>query len=91
MASLDEVLAHIAKDAPSNAQSLAAEALEKASSLSTLSERGRVVPELAQPDIREVFVHRYRLMYRVESARVVILAFIHGARDFERWRQEAES
>jgi hypothetical protein len=33
-----------------------------------------------------VFVYRYRLMYRVTRDTVEILAFIHGARDFGRWR-----
>jgi plasmid stabilization system protein ParE len=57
-----------------------------AASLATLSERGRVVPELDDPAIREVFVFRYRLMYRVEEARVVVVAFVHSARDFAAWR-----
>ena len=61
-----------------------------AASLETLAERGRVVPELADPTIREVFVFRYRLMYRIETERVTILAFVHGARDFARWRREQD-
>jgi plasmid stabilization system protein ParE len=55
-----------------------------------VSERGRVVPELSQPDTREIFVFRYRLLYDVEPEVVRIVAFLHGARDFERWRREAE-
>lgn len=51
-----------------------------------LSERGRVVPELAHPAIREIFVGKYRLIYEVGSSRVEILAFIHGARDFGKWQ-----
>jgi hypothetical protein len=54
--------------------------------LATLSERGRVVPETNDPAIREVFVFRYRLMYRVEEMRVIVVAFVHGARDFGAWR-----
>jgi plasmid stabilization system protein ParE len=62
-------------------------ALDPAASLATLSERGRVVPELNDPAIREVFVFRYRLLYRVEQARVVVVAFVHGAQDFATWRE----
>jgi plasmid stabilization system protein ParE len=58
--------------------------------LATLAERGRVVPEFSDPSIREVFAFRYRLLYRVEAGRVTVLAFVHGARDFERWRREVE-
>jgi len=64
------------------------QALSAADSLATLAERGRVVPETSDPSIREIFVYRYRMMYRVTSDSVSILAFIHGARDFERWRRE---
>jgi hypothetical protein len=39
------------------------------------------------PAIRELVVFRYRLMYRVEHVRVVVVAFVHGARDFATWRQ----
>jgi hypothetical protein len=29
-------------------------------------------------------------MYRVEDATVVVVAFVHGARDFARWRRTQE-
>lgn len=61
--------------------------LNAAASLETLGERGRVVPELKDPSTREVFIHSFRLLYRVEPEGVTILAFLHGARDFERWRR----
>ena len=66
------------------------QALAAGESLATLSERGRVVPELSQPDTREIFVFRYRLLYDVEPEVVRIVAFLHGARDFERWQRETE-
>jgi len=52
-----------------------------------MSERGRVVPELQQPNIRELMVGRHRLIYEVFDTKVEILGFIHGARDFAKWRQ----
>jgi plasmid stabilization system protein ParE len=61
--------------------------LRTAGSLRELSERGRVVPELADPSIREVFAFSYRLMYRVVDDEVQILAIVHGARDFGTWLQ----
>jgi hypothetical protein len=33
-------------------------------------------------------VYDYRLLYRVDFDRVVIRAFLHGARDFTEWRRE---
>jgi plasmid stabilization system protein ParE len=38
------------------------------------------VPELNDPSVRELFVKRYRLIYELRPDRIVILAFIHGAR-----------
>ena len=87
---LDEVLSHIAKDSAQGAASVARSALELAGSLSTLAERGRVVPEIERPSIREVFVYRYRLIYRVEARQVTVVAFLHGARDFATWRRETD-
>ncbi len=63
-------------------------ALEAAASLEAFSERGRVVPELDQPTIRELFVQRYRLLYEVMLIEVQILAFVHGAPDLTRWQAE---
>ena len=57
-AMLDEAIRYIAEDSLPAAQRLLERALETASSLATLSERGRIVPELELPTIREVFVQR---------------------------------
>lgn len=44
--------------------------------------RRRIVPEVHNESVREVFVKSYRLIYEIRSDRIVILAFIHGARRF---------
>ena len=85
---LDEVLAFVASDSLQGAQRIARRAIETAATLGTLSLCGRIVPEIQDPTIRETFIYSYRLMYRVDDTRVTILAFVHGARDFERWRRE---
>ena len=87
---LEDVLAYIAGHSLPGAQLVAQRALEAADSLATLSERGRVVPEIQDPTIRETFVYSYRLMYHVSDTRITIVAFIHGAREFERWRREGQ-
>jgi toxin ParE1/3/4 len=88
---LDEVVTYIAQESSQGARDVLERALKTADDLATLSERGRVVPELADPNIREVFVNRYRLLYRVEAARVVVVAFLHGSRDFATWRRDQGS
>jgi toxin ParE1/3/4 len=42
-----------------------------------------VVPEINDSSVRELFVFNYRLMYRVGESLVEIIAFVHGARDFQ--------
>ncbi len=59
------------------------EARKAARSLRVSAERGRVVPESKSSDIREIFLWKYRLIYKVTSHNVYIIAFIHGARDLE--------
>ena len=83
---LGEALEYIARDSQQGAQQVLQEALSAAASLATLTERGRVVPEVAHPAIREIFVFRYRLIYEIGEGEVHILAFLHGAREFARWR-----
>ena len=89
-AALDEAVEYVARDSVSGALRVLEQALAAADSLATLSERGRVVPELGEPNTREIFVFRYRLLYEVQPSAVRIVAFLHGARDFERWRRETE-
>ena len=85
---LGEVIAYIAQDSPDGAIRVLTEALDVAASLSTLAQRGRVVPEIGDPALRELPVFKHRLLYRVRNDRVVIRAFLHGARDFSQWRRE---
>lgn len=82
----DAVIGYIAQDSQQAAGRVLTAALRAGASLATLAERGRVVPELDDPTIREVFVYRYRLQYRIEDTRVLVLAFLHGARDFATWQ-----
>jgi plasmid stabilization system protein ParE len=43
-------------------------------------ESGSIAPEYEDVAIRELFEGAYRIIYRIESTRVVVLSVIHGAR-----------
>ena len=59
-------------------------------SLADLGERGRVVPEFTDPQIRELFVRNHRLVYRVTPDEVIVLGLVHGARDLAvLWKRES--
>jgi len=81
ISSVVEAAEYIAKDSPSYAATLVAKAEKAAGSLFQFAERGRVVPEYGDESIRELFVDRYRLIYRVRGRHVLIAALVHGARD----------
>lgn len=83
---LTEIVEYIARDDPGAALRVL-DALEaKASSLETFATRGRIVPELLGIQLREyreLLVKPYRIIYRVEKARVVVLGVFDGRRNLE--------
>src|SRR3989442_13819933 len=84
---LETAASYIAEDSARYAAAFVREARDAARSLADLAERGRVVPELNEPNIRELFVRNFRLIYRVTEGTVDILGLIHGARDLQRLRE----
>ena len=64
---LEEAAAFIGRDSRFYAAALVRETRVAARSLRTFAERGRVVPEIDVPDIREIFIRSYRLIYQVTA------------------------
>ena len=56
--------------------------IDAAERLADFGESGRVIPEIADPASREIFVGPYRIMYHLEGDAIIIVAIVHGAR---RW------
>ena len=89
---LEQVISYIARDSARYAASFAREARDASRSLRRFAERGRTVPELGQPDVREIFVRSYRLIYSIADDIIYILGLIHGARDLGAvWEREKRS
>lgn len=78
---LENVVGYIYEDSPSYALAFFETVKEKSKTLDNLYQRGRIVPEYKDHSIREIFIHRYRLIYKIQEKRVIILTFIHGARE----------
>ena len=78
---LEEVADYIAKDSHYYAAAFVREVRDAGRSLAYMAERGRVVPEFGDPNIRELFVRKYRLIYQMTENTIYIIGFIHGARD----------
>lgn len=54
--------------------------IDRALTLASLPERGRMVPELGLPEIREIIFKSYRIVYRLRPGRVEVIRFWHAAR-----------
>jgi toxin ParE1/3/4 len=78
-----EAVDAIAADRPQAAAAWLEELLARVGTLERFAKRGRVVPEIAKPNYRQVFHYPYRIIYRVDAAQVVILTIRHGRRDWD--------
>ena len=70
---------HIAQDAPFYARQVVDRITKRSEQIATFPESGRMVPEYEAPDIREVIVRPYRIVYRVKADKIDVLAVVHGA------------
>ncbi len=74
---LDAILVHVAGYRPRAAVGLIDRMFDRASKLGEFPELGRVYAALPGAGLREVIEGNYRLIYRVEVARVVVVAVRH--------------
>jgi toxin ParE1/3/4 len=73
---------YIAADNPVAAGRWVGKLIAKAEAAARLPIAGRVVPEKGQPDIREVFLRTYRIVYRVREGSILVLTVFEGHRLF---------
>jgi len=79
---LKQIYDYIAKDSRYYASNVVENIASKAENLDEFPEIGRVVPEIGDGNVRELFIYSYRLIYEVVKNDIQILAIIHGKRDF---------
>ncbi|GIQ71405.1 type II toxin-antitoxin system RelE/ParE family toxin [Xylanibacillus composti] len=80
---LQKIVEYIAEDSPNYGLVFYEGVMDKAQTLEEFPHRGRIVPEMGDPNMRELFIHRYRLIYNVIGDSIIITTIIHGARDFK--------
>jgi toxin ParE1/3/4 len=85
-ADLFAALKYLVEQSPQAAANLLADVEAAADTLTAFPDRGARVPELRMRDLRQLFVGRYRLIYRVpeDDACVRIVRLIHGSQDLRR-------
>jgi len=77
---IESIASHIERDSPWYAKAVASRIVEGAEEIPEFPELGRIVPEIGDSAIRERFVYSYRIIYRLESERILIAAVVHGSR-----------
>ncbi len=83
---LKDNIEYIATASPSNALKILRNLRQTASSLYTLPERGRIVPELRDNGIlqyRELINHPWRIVYRISENIVYVLAVLDSRQNIE--------
>ena len=77
---LEAITDFIALDSPHYASLFAMDVFASVERLQAFPRLGRIVPELREPDIREIILGNYRIVDRIMGEAVDILTVWHGAR-----------
>jgi toxin ParE1/3/4 len=83
---LKQIIKYAAMDSPVNALRILAKIKQKATSLYTPPQRGRVIPELQGQGIKHLpgfIVDNWRIVYRVTDAIVYVLSVIDSRQNVE--------
>lgn len=80
---IDRIAEYIGRDSLHHAQQVVERLFNLADELPVNPRLGRIVPELADPNVRERFLYSYRLIYELTNETIHVLAVIHGKRLLE--------
>ena len=88
---LESITEYIARDSEYYARAVVSSILSTTRSIAEHPYLGRVVPEMRNDRIRERFVYSYRLVYRIEPERVLVVPVMHGKRLLENISERMDS
>ena len=77
---LEAIAQYIAVDSTAYAAAVVKTILNTARRFSQFPFSGRIVPEFADQNIRELFAYTYRIIYRIENHVVTVATVVHGKR-----------
>ena len=81
-ADLREIYAFKKKILNSMLQKVANEITAKSEALESFPSMGRVVEELNDPNLREIIVYSYRLIYQISNESIEIVTLVHSRRNY---------
>ena len=77
---LSEIEEFIGTDSPKRAEIFINYLIEHGELISQNPKIGRTVPGILNPDIREIIVKKYRIVYRIKKEKIEILTVFEGHR-----------
>jgi toxin ParE1/3/4 len=77
---LSEIEDFIAQDSPDRARQFVDQIIEHTESLPGNPFSGRTVPEISNPDMRELIFKKYRIVYQINGNDIDILTVFEGHR-----------
>lgn len=87
---VEEIAQYIARDSLFYAKTVVEKILNSTRRLIKYPNSGRIVPEFNSPQIREIFVYSYRVIYRIVDDRITVAAVIHGSRLLSNFTQRLD-
>ena len=79
---VNQIAQFIARDSSDQAALFVTRLIEATDRLASFPRSGRAIPEMGNPDCREITYGAYRIMYRVQGEDAWITGIVHGARDW---------
>lgn len=79
---VESIARYISRDSQFYARATVSKIIDFSRSISKFPQIGRMVPEFNDKQIRERLVYSYRLVYKVERSRVLVVAVIHDKQLF---------
>ncbi len=80
---IESIADYIERGSKFYAKSVVNKIFQSTEKLKEFPKIGRVVAEIGRDDISELIVYSYRLVYQVKERQILIIAVIHGKREFE--------
>jgi len=77
---LESIALYVARDSSVYAAAVVKAILNITRNLSRFPFAGRVVPEMDDDNIREMFVYSYRVIYRTRGRIITVASIVHGRR-----------
>jgi len=79
IADVESIKSFISRDSVLYAEVTVTRLISAVERAGAFPESGRVVPEINDPNIREILWRNYRIVYRVRSTIVEVVTVFHGA------------